>query len=69
MPSDCPKSLTPVNPDAETPDLSDPLRLAYVRERAINYQLNIPAKLQLLEDLSEMTAHARRSYLENLSKP
>ena len=44
------------------------LRLAFVAERALLYNLNIPAKLMLVDQLAEMVACARKSYRENLPK-
>jgi hypothetical protein len=47
---------------------ADPLRLAYVEERAARYQLNIPEKIECIEVLASLVYSARRSYLEDTSK-
>lgn len=44
----------------------DHLNLDYVKERAKNYRLDIPTKLQLIEEMAEMLLIARKSYREKI---
>ena len=56
-----------VTPVVETIE-RERLRLAQVEERALTYALNIPARIQLIDQFVEAIALARRSYREDLSE-
>ena len=62
------KSPSSKNSQIESESSRDPLGLSFVKERAAQYELNIPQKLRAIEELGEIIQTAKRSYLENLSK-